>query len=85
LRRGAREEWSSSWLLLDRILLYARVPDGSTAMRPVRKALLRTALREDAEKDVFGDREGRALAEEFGFTCHTRPAPSSPGERSAGA
>jgi len=67
-------------------------------MPPVRKALVRTALREDAEKVVFGDREGRAprpkptrrrpqglcldrgydydevraLAEEFGFTCHIR-------------
>ena len=26
----------------------------------MRKALVRTALREDAEKVVFGDREGRA-------------------------
>jgi transposase len=67
-------------------------------MPPVRKALVRTALREDAEKVVFGDREGRAprpkptrrrpqglcldrgydydevraLAPEFGFTCHIR-------------
>jgi transposase len=67
-------------------------------MPPVRKALVRTALRVDAEKVVFGDREGRdprpkptrrrpqglcldrgydydevrALAEEFGFTCHIR-------------
>jgi putative transposase len=67
-------------------------------MPPVPKALVRTALREDAEKVVFGDREGRAprpkptrrrpqglcldrgydydevraLAEEFGFTCHIR-------------
>jgi hypothetical protein len=66
-------------------------------MPRVRTALVRTALREDAEKVVFGDREGRAprpkptrrrpqglcldrgydydevraLAEEFGFTCHT--------------
>jgi len=45
---------------LDRILLYVRVPDGSTAMPPVRKALVRTALREDAEKVVFGDRERHA-------------------------
>jgi len=65
-------------------------------MPPVRKALVGTALREDAEKVVFRDREGRAprptrrrppglcldrgydydevraLAEEFGFTCHIR-------------
>jgi putative transposase len=67
-------------------------------MPPVRKALVRPALREDAEKVVFVDREGRAprpkptrrrpqgrcldrgydydevraLAEEFGFTCHIR-------------
>jgi len=29
-------------------------------MPPLRKALVRTALREDAEKVVFGDRDGRA-------------------------